>query len=326
MADKYNTSFKQDLIGKLKDKSLSENSIKLYVRNLEKLNGDLPLKNLNFLKDIESVTDKLKDKKDNTIRAYLISITVALSVIKTDNKVLNKLYDTYHKMMLDKASFIRENHTNKVSDEKKDDFISWESVEDRFKLIYDKVQSFIRSKEINELQYQSLLSLVVLSLYVFNPPRRNKDYQLMQVVKTLSSSLPSDKNYLCLDDKKFVFNQFKTAKKEGQVIIDIKPELYKIIEMYLQHHPLYPKQKKTKKVMKELNIPFLVDYKGTSLSKINDITRILNKIFDKKIGSSMLRSIYLTSKYGDVKQQQEEDAKLMSHSTKTQDESYIKQV
>jgi hypothetical protein len=93
--------------------------------------------------------------------------------------------------------------------------------------------------------------------------------------------------------------------------------------LYLNHHPLFPK---TRKERKNVNIPFLVDYNGVPLTKINDMTRILNKIFGKKIGSSMLRSIYLTSKYGNVKQEQEKDSILMSHSTKTQDETYIKKV
>jgi len=324
--NKLNTPFKQDLIKKLQDKSLSENSIKLYVRNLEKLNDNQPLKNLNFLKDVSGTLEKLKDKKPNTVRAYLISISVALSVIKGDNKVLNKLFDEFHKLMLETAGEIRNNNTHEVSEEKKDDFIEWKQVEEKYNELVDKANK-IKGKELTETQYNNILSLMVLALYYHHPPRRNKDYQLCRVVtkcgKTPVESLPDNSNYICLDSKKFVFNQFKTAKKEGQVVIDISPELFKVIELYLNYHPLFPK---TRKDRKNVNIPFLVDYQGTPLTKINDITRLLNKIFGKKIGSSMLRSIYLTSKYGDVKQEQEEDAKMMSHTTDTQNETYIKKV
>lgn len=326
MTDKLNTPFKQELIKKLQGKSLSENSIKLYIRNLEKLNSGEPLKNLNFLKDISGTLEKLKDKKPNTVRAYLISISVALSVIKGDNKVLNKLFDEFHKLMLDTAGEIRNSNTHEVSEEKKDDFIEWGQVEEKYNELLDKV-SKIKGKELTESQYNNILSLMVLALYYHHPPRRNKDYQLCRVItkcgKTPVEGLPDNSNYICLDSKKFVFNQFKTAKKEGQVVIDISPELFKVIELYLNYHPLFPK---TRKERKNVNIPFLVDYQGTHLTKINDITRLLNKIFGKKIGSSMLRSIYLTSKYGDVKQEQEEDAKLMSHTTDTQNETYIKKV
>ena len=34
---------------KFKDKNISDSSVKMYLRNLEKLNDDEPLKNLNFL-------------------------------------------------------------------------------------------------------------------------------------------------------------------------------------------------------------------------------------------------------------------------------------
>ena len=65
-------------------------------------------------------------------------------------------------------------------------------------------------------------------------------------------------------------------------------------------------------------------YDGSEFDKVNCITRILNKIFNMKIGSSMLRHIYDTSKYGDVMQEMKEDAKNMSHSVSTAINSYIK--
>ena len=53
--------------------------------------------------------------------------------------------------------------------------------------------------------------------------------------------------------------------------------------------------------------------------------RILNKIFDKAIGSSMLRHIFLTDKYGETLDKQKEDAKNMAHS-EGQQKDYIKKV
>jgi len=46
-------------------------------------------------------------------------------------------------------------------------------------------------------------------------------------------------------------------------------------------------------------------------------------VFDKKIGSSLLRHIYLTDKYGDKLKEQKKSAENMAHSLKTQKE-YIK--
>ena len=92
-----------------------------------------------------------------------------------------------------------------------------------------------------------------------------------------------------------------------------------VINLYLKYHPLNKNMKK-----QPTNIPFLVDYKGNPFYKVNDITRMLNKIFHKKVGASMLRHIYLSGKYGDILKQQEQDAKAMSHNLSTQ-KDYIKQ-
>ena len=44
--------FTATLVAKLKERGLTDSSVSLYVRNLEKLNANKPLNNLNFLKNI----------------------------------------------------------------------------------------------------------------------------------------------------------------------------------------------------------------------------------------------------------------------------------
>jgi hypothetical protein len=55
------------------------------------------------------------------------------------------------------------------------------------------------------------------------------------------------------------------------------------------------------------------------------MTKIFNKIFNKKISSSALRHIFLSDKYGDVVKEMKEDADKMGHSVQQQKE-YIKNV
>jgi hypothetical protein len=161
---------------------------------------------------------------------------------------------------------------------------------------------------------------MVLSLYCYNPPRRNKDYQLMKVV---AAEPKTDKfNYLVWREtpRRFVFNQFKTARKEGQVVVEIPEDLQRIIELYFRHHPIIKGRAITKKTPE---FDFLVFYDGSPLNTTNSITRILNKVFDKKVGSSMLRHIYLSDKYGEELEEKKDDAAKMSHSLDTQ-QKYIK--
>ena len=64
-------NFKEDLIQKLNDKNLSEGSIKLYLRNLEKLN-DGNLQSFKFLNNVEKIVEKITKYKHNTQRGILI--------------------------------------------------------------------------------------------------------------------------------------------------------------------------------------------------------------------------------------------------------------
>jgi len=66
----------------------------------------------------------------------------------------------------------------------------------------------------------------------------------------------------------------------------------------------------------------LVEASGEPLVAVNAITRILNKIFGKKVGSSMLRHIFVTDKYGGVKKEQIKDALAMGHSVAEQQNVY----
>lgn len=314
----YETEFKKQLADGFTEKKLATTSIKMYLRNLEKLNDDMPLKNLNFLKDIPAITQQLDKYKENTKRGYLISIVSALGLDKS-NKQKQKLYDDYYKLMMDKNKELKSQEaSNEKTDTQKENWLSWDEVSKTFADLEAKVKAFAGNKEINEHQYNVLLQLVVLALYYFKAPRRN-EYQNMKIVKTDSASLPIDTNYLISDPRQFVFNAYKTCKKEGQLKEDIPPELFAVIQTYLKFHPLL----KGKKIIKTTAIPFLVYYDGKPFSQVNAITRILNKTFGKKVGSSMLRHIYLSSKYGAVLEEMKEDAGSMSHSIGMQ-KDYIK--
>jgi integrase len=318
MAVDFNTEFKNDLIQKFKDKGLTENSIKMYVRNLEKLNNNMPLKNFNFLKDVEGILEKLTKYKDNTKRGYIISVCSALS---TDNKTKakKKLYDEYFKIMIDMNKELKEKEKmNEKSDTQKANWVEWNEVETIFNDLKEKVMKFANSKEINEANYNTLLSMIILGLYYYSPPRRNQDYQKMYIVKNDEPDLPTGANYLDFDKKEFIFNVFKTSKKEGQQRQEIPEELMELIKIYLKFHPLV----KGKKLPKT-PVPFLVYSDGSELNKVNSITRILNKVFGKSVGSSMLRHSYLSGKYGDIVKEQKKDAKLMGHSTEQQ-KDYVK--
>lgn len=313
----YITPLRKELEAKFAEKKLSPSSIKLYVRNLEKLNDDQPLKTLTFLKDPAVIATKLEHYKENTKRGYLISIVSTLALDKS-NKAKQALYDSYYKMMMDKNKALKAAESeNKMSDAQASNWLKWTDVEEKWNALEQRVNTFIKQKEINESQYNTLLAWVVLSLYTLLPPRRN-EYQMVQVVKS-AAGLPTDTNYLDVDKSQFILHKFKTAKKEGVATIAIPEKLLEVIRIYFKYHPLI----QGKKITKATHIPFLVYYDGKEMNQTNSVTRILNKIFGKKVSSSMLRHVYLSSKYGNTLEEMKQDSDAMGHSLATQ-KDYIK--
>jgi len=311
--------FKSQLSLQLKNKNLSDSSIKLYLRNLDKLNDDLPIKNLKFLENFEEIIKKLEKYKPNTKRGYLISIVSVLST-QLENKKMLKLHKKYYDEMMKINTEIKETPTNEMSHQQSENWLEWSEVMEKYKTLNLLVNKFVGDKVISEAKYNLLLSLMVLSLYIFNSPRRNKDYSHMNIIRPYKNEV--DKNYLDYDNKKFIFNVYKTAKTEGQKIMDISDELYEVINLYLKHHPLL----KGKKMSKKIDIPFLVYYDGTEFTADNCITRILNKVFHpKKVSSSLLRHIFITKEFGAENKKMEKVASEMGHTVATQ-KAYIKDV
>jgi len=70
---------------------------------------------------------------------------------------------------------------------------------------------------------------------------------------------------------------------------------------------------------------FLKTLYNESIEKSQDITRILNKIFGKNIGSSMLRNMYLSNKYSNVIDELKDDTASMGTSLEVALSTYIKE-
>jgi hypothetical protein len=320
----------------LQTKSISPSSLNLYTKNLIRLNDGKEIKNLNFLKNTENILDKIKDYKPNTRRTYIISI---VSLLKQEPK-FKKLYDIYYKILLEYNNNLKNN--NDKSDKQTENWITQEEVLDKQKELENILSVIINKKSITQEQYEKLFNLLILSLYTLNPPRRNLDYLKMNIVSKYISDIASNilpdtkgtqegikdnNNYIDLLNKNFIFKNYKTKKTYNEQVVPINDKLNDIIKVYLKFHPLKKEIKGKAKLTpsgKKFNVPFLVDFEGNQYNNSNDITRKLNKIFDKKIGSSMLRNIFLTDKYSDNLKELNNDAKNMGTSKNTIESNYIK--
>lgn len=303
------------LFQSLKDKNITESSLKLYLNNIRRLNGGEFPKSFNFLKNVNDILEKIKDYKPNTQRSYIISI---VSLLKQEPK-MKKFYDKYYTILMNFNKELKTN--NEKSETQKTNWISQDEVKQLYENLTNEVKELIADKKkLSPSEYEKLLRWFVLSLYTLQKPRRNADYQMALVSKSkLMPDLDTQYNYLDVASKKWIFNNYKTKGTYKSQEQDISPEMIDAVELYLKFHP-HSKLLKKKGVL----VPLLVDFEGNPFQQTNSITRLLNKIFGKKIGVSMLRNIYLTDKFGDNLKELNETAEQMGTSSNTIQNQYIK--
>lgn len=299
------------------EKKVAESTANHYINTLYTLNGKVPFKTLAFLRDTEKVKSVIDSYATTTQKTIIAVIVSALDFYKT-KAPYKKTHDYYAELLKDKKEELSGTE-GKMTDKQETNWEDWNSILKKKNEMKTVISSFISNKTLTAKQYDDLMAYVILSLYTDIQPRRNQDYMNMYVVH----SEPADpsKNYYVVSEHKFVFNKYKTSKTYGKQVVNIpnNPDapLADTLAMFLKHHPLN-KGKMTKKT----EFRMLVKQDGSPLNSVNSITRILNRIFAKKIGSSMLRHIFLTGKYGEQKGEMEADSKAMGHSI-SQQRDYI---
>ena len=306
------TPFETNLLKKFHDKGLSDTSVMLYMKNLRRLNAGQPLSDFKFLDRPKVIEDFLNQYAETTKRNFIIAIVSALNLAGTTAKH-KKLYGEYYKMMMEKNKEIKEN-----GGKTKEGMPSWDAVLEKYNALKTKVMETTDFSK--DTAFNDLLKLLVTSLYVLQPPRRNGDYLEMKVVPTYSEDLPTTVNYLDTKKGEFIFNKYKTSKKYGEFRKAIEPELRAIVSLYLKHHPNLWEGRKQKKEP----VPFLVYRDGEPLHQLNSITRLINSVLGKGVGSSALRHFYITEKYGKVEEEQAKDAEAMAHSVGQQKDYILK--
>jgi len=292
---------------------ISASSRKLYTFNLKKLNDGKDIKNLNFLSKPE-ILAKLEEMNPNTRRTYIIAIVSSLK--DRPEAKYKKLYSKYYELLIKLNGELKTNTTK--SDKQKENWVEQDDVMKTCNELAEIIPLIQSKKSVSEEEYNRLLQAVVLGLYCLQAPRRNKDYTDCLIAK----KVPDDKehNYLDVSNWEWVFNNYKTEKTYKQKKIAIGDEMRRVLQVYLKFHP-FAKQIK-KKVFEP--VPFLMHHDGKAINTSTEMTRMLNTIFGKKVGSSLLRNVFLTDKYGDVAKEMKEDVAAMGTSVQVANDNYIK--
>jgi len=291
----------------VKERGIAESSAAQYVRTLFSLNGKKTFKNLSWLKNTEAIKAELSKFAPSTQTGYINAMVSVLSLY-ADKPTYKKTYKYWKDIAMESKSNLKEPNTR--SEKQEANWVEWKDVEAKVAELAKDVSSSLKSKHITPVQWDTLVYYVVLSLYTYVPPRRNQDYSQMYVVKKWEPDMDKSKNYYDLTTHQFVFNKYKTARAYGVQKVEVPEVLQNVLSTYIKRHPL------NRPGTKEFRLLTHID--GTELNQVNGITRILNRIFGKKVGISMLRHSYLTGKYGSEMGEMKADAEAMGHSLSEQ--------
>lgn len=299
----------------MKERKVAASTANQYLQTLFKLNDSKAFNNLAWTKKYDTVQAIIDTYAPATRGNQYMVLTSALSLFN-DKATYKAAYNHWRDKMLELRNEERKKPIGEMTDKQEENWMTWEEVLKKKSALKSDLLPYISNKNMTASQYEKLLCYVVVSLYTEIQPRRNQDYLEMYVVRKLGKDAPIDRNYYDLATQKFIFNVFKTAKKRGQEQEDVPKELADTLQTYFKFHPGASARTKEFKL--------LVKPDGTPLNNANSITRILNRCFGKKVGASMLRHSYLTSKYGNVMKELAEDTSKMGHDPETAIKHYIK--
>jgi len=301
--------------------NLKENTVKQYQTNLNKLKKLFDSDDYDFLDNPKNVMEKIEALHYTTQRNFLNAIIVLLMALNHDEKY-DKLLKEYGDLRDEfNNKYDEENKSGIISDKQSKNFATIEEVYEminkmgaELKPIKKKNKDDITKKEMNLLQ-----AFVLFSIYS-KYPMRNDVSQMEAISKRDYNKLKEEdkksKNYLVVHKGGlfFVLNKFKTSKRYEQINIEIDdPQVKKLLRYYLR--------------INGMGILFKSST-GKPLTRIEISKTLLKysqKYMGKSISSTLLRKIYLSSKYGDMKKELEKDNQIMGHSKEVALDTYVKE-
>tara|TARA_R110000824_G_scaffold33208_5_gene106574 strand:+ start:82 stop:1044 length:963 start_codon:yes stop_codon:yes gene_type:complete len=300
--------------------SLKDNTLRQYEINLKKLQKIFDTDSYDFLSDPDEVMKKIGYLHYTSQRNMLNAIIVLLMALNADNK-----YDDLLKKYGDK----RDEFNSDYIESQKDGVISskqapnFTTTEELFKMINrmgDDLKS-IKKKKIEELSVKdkALLQAFIMFNIYSRLPFRNDVSGMIAINKRAYNNLSEEDkekdNYLVVgkDNMFFVINKFKTSARYEEIKVDIPPDLKKVLRYYLK--------------INGMGILF-TGSNGKPMTR-NGVTQLLTRYSQKymdgkKISTTILRKVYLSSKYSAVKDEMAADAKMMGNSVGVQQSVYVK--
>ena len=316
-------------------RNLKESTLRSYKSTFNSLAKAYDRKYLNA-KWVHEHCDEILGNLEGESHSKQVSRGSALLILlspkgkKCPPKKYQKTYDRINKYVTNLNAKYFESKQSQVKTEKESkNWVEW-----------DKIELFLRKREVavfadvkskdgyyNYNDLNNIQQLLILALYVYLPPRR-LDYSGMEVVteklykkmQVLDNNIKK-KNLLVVKSSKSKYFSFgtdacKSKLKDGQscLVVTVPPKLNKIINLWLQYN--------------ESEI-LLLNKNGSALNKLSlgkQVISIFERKFDKRIGVSLLRKIYLSHVFkNDTSYKLKSDLSvLMNHAVNVAESIYVK--
>lgn len=318
-----------DKIQKMKE--VKRSSARVYASNISRIHREFLSKteyNIDMkwlVKNSEKLVKKIKDVTNlNTQRNLLAASLVALQLGHSEQKkrapfiaqiaVLNKKQN-------------EQARTGTISESAQKKFMSWKKIVQLRALLARTVRlgKFYTREKVTKAEFAALQQNLILHLYTELPPVRNTWSSVIFKSEAQFADMPkaeqTTKNILVMKRGRFrvYWADYKTVKRHG-IIQQVIP---KRLQTLLKKHVKF-----LKRIYPE-NENLLLTQTGKPLSS-NALTHILQRLFYKhfrrKIGTSALRSIFLTHTFDKKElEKQREIAHAMHHTTNVQRDFYVKE-
>jgi integrase len=268
--------------------NLSLSSIKTYMSIINKtardINGKLE-KPDDIVDKHKEILESLMNYKPNIRKTKLSAFIVVLDQKDKTSDEVKEIIDNYRKQLFADADDVdKDEKKQKLSESQEKNYITWDEVLKIYENLRTEAEPLFKLENLNKKQYNKLQEFVLLSLYVLTPPRRSLDYAQFKI-KSIDES---NDNYMTVKGRKkegtLIFNAYKNSKRLGKQEVKISNALRNIIQKWMLKNP---------------NEYLITTNTGNRIEQPR-VNLMLNNIFNKNIGSSLLRHIYLTHKYGNV--------------------------
>jgi integrase len=231
--------------------------------------------------DTKKVLEYLKDIAPNKRKTTLSAL-----VIITNSK------EYRDEMLSDIRLYNADISKQKKTDQQETNWIEQQEIIDTITDHKNNATLLYKKKTLTPSDLQQIQNYIILCVVsgMYISPRRSKDWTDFRIKNI-------DKNiHNFIEKNNLVFTSYKTAKAYGRQDIALPPTLKKILNKWISVNPTD-------------YLFFDINFKPLTSVKLN---QRLNKIFGKKISTSMLRHFFLTDEFAETINQKKKINKIMT--------------